>query len=399
MSQIPAIEPDRAFNVIVGNIQYYLESGDKRAVLGSHLRPFFEVVHRVWVELPPDENNEAKVGTSYLLAWWHYCRFLELPPQDEMADREIAFTLFGYFYRRDPLSLPGDLRPIFAARSGVRDGPEPPNPAALSRAGAVRMGAYIADRRPEDLDHAVGLFAAAVEHVSEEHPIRGMYLGNLGTALRLRAEASADVADLRIWLACQEECVVRTSRDNVHVVRRLEQLVTGLYQLFQETSEPQPLHDAMTFARVLVPVAEYHNIAGGSTALLLGTLLVQRCRIDYSGELIDETITTLSQVATTAGPSDADRREALSLLSIALLLRFDHAAEISDLDQAVTHAQAAVDGTGPHDPTTGRYLTHLGNALHTRYERRGDIDDLDRALAARRAAAATIEAPDDSCGR
>ncbi|XVU20765.1 hypothetical protein ACQPZJ_26210 [Actinoplanes sp. CA-054009] len=374
-----------AYREIESRVQYFLETSDARAVLGADAGPAARILRRAWHGQKADEHDEQFVALLYLVAWWHWCRYLEVPAEHEEVELHTALNLFGFYYSRDPRSVPFLVYRMWHERdpSGVLL----QDPDDLNRRGVHHLELYATHNQPADLDSAADLFASAAAQVSADHPARAMYTGNLATALRLKFEHTGEDDDLRPWLSQQRDAVALTAPHNRNAVHRLRELIYGLTQLNQREPEPAVLDEAIGHARRWALLGAWYG-QDAEEPTLLAELIHERCLAAYNGDLVDEGIEVLRRFLAREGPaSTAGRANAHARLSALLQLRFDRTGDPNDMDEAVANGEiaVAVDDT---DPALGGYLSTLGNVLRLRHELRGAAEDIERATEALRRAVA-----------
>ncbi|KIY68278.1 hypothetical protein CYLTODRAFT_374646 [Cylindrobasidium torrendii FP15055 ss-10] len=108
---------------------------------------------------------------------------------------------------------------------------------------------------------------------------------------------------------------------------------------------------------------------------------------------IDEAIDLLQNSVNRRKDDDLSMPECLSTLGSALMLRFDHAGKLEDIDKSVTAHQQAVKLSESH-PSHLIFLANYGDSLCCRFESTGHIADLENAIHAHRRAV-DLTTPDD----
>lgn len=125
-------------------------------------------------------------------------------------------------------------------------------------------------------------------------------------------------------------------------------------------------------------------------ALMCGALLL---RFEAAGEVADlDAAVAVAREAVTLTDTAAPSPPMLhAVLGQALLTRFDHRGARADIDGAVTAFRQALETAPATDSSRTDFLTAYGNALRTRFEHGGDRTDLDDAISALRLAVSSAE--------
>ncbi|BCB73648.1 hypothetical protein GCM10022251_77600 [Phytohabitans flavus] len=137
----------------------------------------------------------------------------------------------------------------------------------------------------------------------------------------------------------------------------------------------------------------------GRAALLSMLGVALRVRFERTGAEadIDRAVRVGREAAAATSSGHTDRRGYPSNLGGTLQTRFGHSADLADLDEATRVSQEATATIPDEHPDRAAMLTNLGLALRTRFARIGDVVDLDEAIRVGQRAMAAM--PDDQPDR
>lgn len=185
---------------------------------------------------------------------------------------------------------------------------------------------------------------------------------------------SGDVTVLRAAIARYKRLVPAIRPDDVtNRPIALSNLGAALHMLYEQTSEPQVLDEAVRTARdaVTATALDHHDRPGHLSNLGL----ILRAKFETTGELstLEEAVRVGRQAVAAAPPGHPRHGPCLDSLGVSLL-RLDELASSSDvLREAVEIHRAAVASIAVDDPARGGLLSNFGLALRRLWQRTGDI--------------------------
>ncbi len=255
-------------------------------------------------------------------------------------------------------------------------GPDHPGYArSLTNLGTVLLTRFDCAGDLDDLKLAIDFTTAAVEATAPGDDNRGTYLSNLGNALLTRFEQLASEADLDAAIEAHQAAVTGWPDDPEHAGMR--------------ANLDLALRTRASFRNQVSELDRMIEVARTGSAAQLSDLL--HIRFDHAGDRADlEEAIQVCQTALAWAVGDAERADHQSQLASLLLSRFIHFGQGEDIENAVAHGRAAVATTLVGDPRLAGHQSHLADALSRRYRTTGALDDLEEAaVLGRRAVDAT----------
>ncbi|WP_299537583.1 CHAT domain-containing protein [uncultured Streptomyces sp.] len=342
-----------------------------------------------------------------------------LPRERAGAHRAMVGTLLFPVWMRDPRLVPADLAAAYARTDpGTRpdpdraDGPEqwsaeyvatmiaaageehdPPPDAPEHVLRTYELAARTAAMSPSRevlLDTALGLAALAEAATPEDDPAyrdRLADLHHVASLAGLPRQDTTEPTDTTDTTGDQppggvDAAVLHAYRTLTRMpagspgrIHALNDLGTQVLERYQQTHDPEDLHEAVGLLRDTVaqlPDADPH--AAGCLGNLAAALMVLLDREGGTAEEYDEVV----DVARRAVLGAQDPAAGLNL-GLALMARYGRAGRRGDLDEAVDVLGTALGAPGAPERRTG-ILGSLGNVLRARFLLTGDRRDLDTAI-------------------
>ncbi len=300
-----------------------------------------------------------------------------------VAGRNLMLALSSLYKRTgQPDAL---AEAVSLGRRALQDTPAA-SPARGDRAGRLAVLLTDSDPSGEDRpleDEAISLFREAVR--ATEGEALQTYRYGLWRALRSRYNRSGGlevleeaIEQIRAVLAAADP------RDDLYGEFQYS-LGTSLVARYQQTTAAQTLEEAVRALRdavAAVPAGERDRLRQRRASLAVA--LVSVFQQGHSQPVLDEAIGMLRDVIGAAG--DALRPVDVSNLVHALLVKFDHTAQLACLEEAIDAGRRAA-ALAPGDPTI---LSNLANALNELFNRTGQRSAADEALSLLRRAADAV---------
>ena len=326
-----------------------------------------------------------------------------------------------------PLYLRGYGVPDVVGEQFERHPPaEPDSASTLASLGRLLFSRALSSPDEDTLNQAVALLTRAVALAEPDHPGSARSLSNLGTVLLTRFERAGDLDDLKFAIHFTKAAVEATAPGDVDRGTYLSNLGNALLTRFEQLASEadldaaieahqaavtgwpdDPEHAGMranldlalrTRARFRDQVSELDRmieVARSGPAARLSDLL--HIRFDHAGDRADlEEAIQVCRAALAGAVSDAERADHRSQLADLLLSRFIHSGQQEDIEEAVAHSRAAVAATPVGDPRLAGHQSHLANALSRRHRTTGGLGDLEEAAVLGRRAVAGTPAADPS---
>ncbi|MER6470986.1 hypothetical protein [Streptomyces collinus] len=372
-------EAEVLLSALQARVDRWLHSKDPAGVLDDRAREECErllnIVRETWPVDPPPRFTAV-------FADFFRCRYAACP-EEYADDLVVSGFMFALIYDVEPGRVPEQLRPhvasslitssdldlwgvlIARAELGL---PIPPavvdrqatfhdgrdRPTFLSRCADAVAALYTETGVRSDLDDSIRLCEAAVDLAGPDHRHRAALLQNLAVGLRDRALLTGSRTDMDRAVDVGQEAVVATARPEgrAHRATVLRNHATTLQHCYDTTGRLEDLQHA---------ISAFEEVIGLSAD----------------------------------GPNRATTR---SLLSSALLRRFEHLGNTDDLDRGIVQGRQALDGLAADDGGRPAVQGNLGVLLRTRNERVGAPDDLHEAIELLRGAVESMPAdhPDRS---
>ncbi|MGW3954629.1 CHAT domain-containing protein [Streptomyces sp. NPDC004752] len=234
-----------------------------------------------------------------------------------------------------------------------------------------------------DLDQALAAGRGAVQLGADDQDL-GMYLSNLGAALKLRYERTHDAADLDEAIAVARQAVA-VAAGHSGVAAAATNLSGVLSLRFRRESRPEDAAEAARASRQAVAAADPHDPRLAAILHNLARSLHDSFELTRSPEDLDEALGVARQ-AVLAGEGQADEAMCLSNLADVLRDTFELTASEADLDEAIVVSRRLVDiRPAEHDSRVHDFL-RLAEFLSARFARTGDTADIDDVVALNRQA-------------
>jgi tetratricopeptide (TPR) repeat protein len=239
---------------------------------------------------------------------------------------------------------------------------------------AIRILEY-ADPEADRLEfgRALGRLRQAIAATEAVNPNRRSFLFHMGIAVRRKAYATEDLADVEEALLYLREADAAGHADGG--VCRFE-LGRTVMERFFLTDAASDLEEAIRLFRLAVNAdaacARFHSS--------LGDALERRAERDESLDHIDQAIEAYRRALDAAADDDGDRFDYLTDLASGLTWRFQRNGAERDVGEGVTllRQALALPGVDPSDRARG--CSDLAEMLTLRFAVSGDASDLDDAI-------------------
>lgn len=241
------------------------------------------------------------------------------------------------------------------------------------------------------LIEAVQAGRQAVSATPDGDEDRSVYLGNLGRALVLLFDRTADLG-----LLTEAASVIRQGTDETQP-EGLAGLGMVLLRLFEYTGETNLLTEAIQVTRRAADVVPSDDPDRGLYLSNLGLALQRMFERTGEIEVITEAVRVGRQAVRLTPDDHADRAMGLNNLGLALRKQFRLTGELRLLTEAVHVVNQAVDATSAGHVQHATYLSNLGGTLGMLFERSGKTEDLVEGIDALRKAMKAK--PDDYANR
>ncbi|KAJ9634230.1 hypothetical protein H2199_009060 [Coniosporium tulheliwenetii] len=183
-------------------------------------------------------------------------------------------------------------------------------------------------------------------------------------------------------LALAHASVSTTARDDPRLSKRLGSLGRNFQYLFELTSDPRALGEAIRLTRSALALVQ--DTQDSSLWLNnLSTQLAYRYEEQGNPQDLTESIDNARQAAELVSDSDPNRPVVLSNLAAQLATRFSDSQDanhLQDLDDAIGYAQQAVDLTSPNQPHLAGLLINLGRLFEYRFQHTRKPEHLDESI-------------------
>lgn len=340
---------DTAINALRDGLNKIIAGADPARVLAPELTSLAAAV----IDFAASSSGDD-LDARYVLGWWHWLRYLALPPVENQPDLHAAIEL---------------LEPLAAVPNAV-----PPQLAAYFAQPAMHELAItlaLAYERSGDLttlDRAIVLFQQIADTIPDDYPDRGGHLSNLGNALRSRFEHTGDLAVLDEAVQNYKLAVEATRSDNPNRSQFLSNLAAALRLRFDRTADLTVLVEAVQTYKLATEATPSDNPNRCTYLSNLSNALGNR--FDCTGELavLDDAVAVARQAVAESPDNHRNRGMYLSNLATALGRQFDRTSDLAVLNDAIAVARQAVAVTRDDHPNRSAYLSNLANALRRRFE-------------------------------
>lgn len=183
----------------------------------------------------PDDDDLTAWG---MLGWLHWFRHSALPEGDDRADLVAAVEAFTPCFLAGDDGLPEPLLPLLAGN-------------AAPRAAALFQYA-LSSTDPDVLTAVVDMWRRIAPAIPADHPVRPMYLFNLGTALQVRFGRAGNEADLVEAITVGREALKALPADHSDRARYLSTLGNALRVRFERREDMADLDEAVDLLQAAV---------------------------------------------------------------------------------------------------------------------------------------------------
>jgi CHAT domain-containing protein len=345
------------------------QNGDASSVLEPGA---LDEVAELW--LAAQLEPEPRLEIINVLAWLHWCRYLELPQHLDREDLAAALQLFTLVGQAQPGLVPDEIARILETAR-----PENQDLASLYNRGVHLFNDFQQTGQRSAIDQALTLFHRTADVTPADHPRRGLVLSGLGAGYMARFESFGDTADLDRAITRGSEAVQATlvgHEDRPHALTNLGMAYLTRYQRFENSAD---LDESI---RYCTEAAQQADIGPpGGRKLLSNAGLTYREKFELSSDEADlaESI-RYAEAARRATPADdTESVRNLANLAGAYQVRFTRSVDPTDLSKAIEYWHQAEQASRGHADHTGM-LSGLGLAYQMRFEQTGSDADLDRAI-------------------
>lgn len=338
-----------------------------------------ELLARVWEQV---DAGELTTAAAFVLARFHWCRFLALPEGADLSDRAYALELFTSLLEVDPGLVPGQLREQLEEPGHIPG-------SAYNSSGAEFYELYEANGDPELLDLALAMLGMAVASAPPDAPGAGLFLSNSAGAHLARFGIAGDPADLDAAIGFGRRAAAHPAGSPEARAATANNLAAALRTRFERAGDRADLDAAVRAARSAVEALppDHPDIH----SYLAGVALAVQTRFQHTNDRadVDEAVTLAGRCVAASAPGDPERPSHLSTLANCCFVRYERFRDPADLDTAVEANTAAVRGTPTNRPARLGYLSNLGTALRERSLLTSSLDDLTAGVDAAREAVET----------
>ncbi len=310
----------------------------------------------------------------------YYLRYEVLGPLLGVRDLTAAIGAFAHVGRDGIDDVPERLRPAVQvlARQNKLDTGEKRTQASHAAIELCQLGSYA--ESAELISLAIEILNLLVSASSDESE-RGIYLCNLGNALRSKFEQGGAEADLGRAVTALREALRSTPADDESSRSLfLSNLGVTLRARFECHGRIADLDDAVDALRGAVRLAPAGSGPRAGMLSNFGNALRARFELVGAAADLDEAVDAHREAALLASADDPHIGVYLNNLANSLRVRFGRDRTISDIDAAVDLSRQAIAHTPRENPYCRRYMNNLGISLETRFEETGDIAELDKAV-------------------
>ena len=346
-------------------------------------------------------DPEGDLEAAYVLGWYHWMRYEELPSDQGGKDLGEAAQYLAPVYRASPELVPEALREYFDDHADEGPWASTNLDSVTSRAIRV-MAAYERTGQQDLLLQSIALFEAVVDAMPADDP-SPVYLSNLANALHTLFERTGDRSALDQAIARGRQAVAAAPADQAKLAMVLNSLANSLQMQFKRAGEQSVLDEATAVARraVMAALAVPDGYADYTSLLTnLGGALSAQYRRTGDLPALEEAISVERQAVAAIPEADPSRPLYLHNLGVSLRMLFERTGDPAVLAETVLSQRAALAATpGDHPARAGR-AAGLGTTLWLQYTSSGDLSVLDEAIGVEREAlAATPEDHPDRVGR
>ncbi|KAH8793130.1 CHAT domain-containing protein [Flagelloscypha sp. PMI_526] len=261
----------------------------------------------------------------------------------------------------------------------TRDG-HPMKPIYLSNLGTSRMRRFDCLGETADIDEAIELRGQAVTLSPDGHPNNPMYLNNLGTSHQERFRRLGEIADIDKAIDFQCQAVELTPDGHPDKPGRLNNLGNSHLARFKRLGEMADIDKAIDFQFQAVDFTPDGHPDKPIYLNNLGTS--HQAQFERLGKIADigKAIEFQCQAVELTPDGHSDKPARLSNLGISHVRRFEHLGEMADMNKAIELKRQAVDLTPDGHADKPIYLNNLGTSHQAQFERLGEMADIDKAI-------------------
>lgn len=365
--------PNQLLSRLNARVDRHLDRGDAELVLAPAALAEAAAVAEALATMDDALRREAVA----VLGQFHLCRFRVLP---EGADTADFFTAIRCFTELPSDALAGRLPQAWRPLVGSGDGE------SLMAAAYEIQGRLEQVDDPWARDHAIVLWRAALAALAADHPARPRCLSSAGIALLARAErTTAYPEDLAEGIRLLREALrllppEHTDRPDIQGV-----LSTALQGRYLRTGNAADLDEAVSGLREIVDsdvTTPHHLIHMYHYTIALMT------RFAHRRDVTDVDLVVRLARRLVRESSDDPEFQALAAngLLVALQARYEFDAREQDLAEAIDVGRQLAANRVLDDVDRGGVLSNLSLAHRSDYLRTNDVARLDEGIEAAREA-------------
>ncbi|WP_433227206.1 CHAT domain-containing protein [Microtetraspora malaysiensis] len=300
-------------------------------------------------EAPTEDSGDAELVIEAEQTFAEYERTGHLPLLDEAAE------LFGQVLRGNP---PPALRS--AAESGI---------------GKTKWSRFerFGGGDVHDLDEAIDLLRAALDHAPPDDPNMGVFHNNLAGVLEARWRSTGSLANLEEAIGETRAAVGMTLPSDPRYGSRVSALGTCLFSLAFQLNDSSALHESIELLKraLGLPLSE----TSATKANLAEALRIRHLwASDGDPAAIDEAV-LLTEQALAENEQIPLRPRFQASLGTMLLARYHLHGDANDLERALDNLRRAVAATPERHPNRAERLNARAEAIHLHVRLRLGLTD------------------------
>lgn len=259
---------------------------------------------------------------------------------------------------------------MFMQAMGTSSIPQQDRFRAQALLGETLHDMYLRSGDPAELDDSIRLLRASRGGVTDQREANTLSY-KLAEALRSRYELYSDQATLEEAVALGRKAVAACDATELMLPLARVGLAATLLSHYRRTRQPESVAEAIDLCRTVVDRTPARHLDLASRLSVLSRALLTR--YDHTGETRDlQAATTCARQAVAAAGGSVDRSRLLDELSVVSLRAYRVDRDPALLDTAVEAAQEAVESTDGKAPVRALRLMHLAQALSERHDQLGD---------------------------
>ncbi|KAJ2995307.1 hypothetical protein NUW58_g1306 [Xylaria curta] len=213
---------------------------------------------------------------------------------------------------------------------------------------------------------------AKIEEIVQDigdHEVDNKMLNNLGSALLMRYERTADVKDLKKAISYVAEAIENTLPSDPDLARRMSNLNKMRLQQYRRTANMDYLEAAIFDARETIENALVGPLDRVFLLADLSTALSQQYEQTHNEGTLNESISLAIEAIRLTAQHIVDGEN-------------DSKSNVEDLKESISIIQKSITPLSKQSEQSEwvRRLSNLGSLLYLRYERRHDPSDLNDAI-------------------